>query len=102
MSVSSATKPTHSAWIEPTGKIHYVNDCKHHEWALDNGYDGGDELQDIGWVHLSGGYPAYDIRPTQAQIDAMFDIAVALEQIASLASYASRIMRQLAKFEETR
>jgi hypothetical protein len=78
-----------SCWIKPDGTIFYVNHSSHVELAQDLGDStGGRELEGKGWLHISGAsiYAGYDewrdsyIPPTQAQIDALFDIGQLCQQ----------------------
>lgn len=69
-----------SAWIEPNGRFHFVEDCSHFLTALTLGDEtGGRQLERSGWVHFSFTGVHHNLELTQAQIDTLFDTLMAFE-----------------------
>lgn len=69
-----------SAWISQNGTIHYTTYAAHYETARILGDEtGGENMEDQGWIHLSGGFIRYYKDPTDAQMDALSAIADAID-----------------------
>lgn len=76
------------AWIAPDGKATHLSDepgmTTHSSVARHalGSKNGGWELDDAGYVHMSYGatYMGPDKEPTQAQLDTLFDIQTELER----------------------
>jgi hypothetical protein len=67
------------AWIDRYGNQYYVPSCGHREVAYTHFHESPDDLERKGFIHLSLFYTGYIVvsatfRPTQAQIDKMFDL----------------------------
>lgn len=93
-----------SCWIDPKGKVTFVDEfggshCRAAEGLGDP--TGGVELERKGYLHISWSsiYTGYDERsgqylnPTQAQLDATFDLAQAIEEYHP-GSYVARRFRE--------
>jgi|KBSSwiStaDraftv2_1062776.scaffolds.fasta_scaffold3950684_1 hypothetical protein len=76
------------AWIAPDGRFFPVADCKHSAVAAvimaenlgrhDVPYP-GDVLEKMGYIHLTFGHIRAEEYPTQAQLDALWDVLVAYQ-----------------------
>lgn len=74
--------PTANAWIARDGTTYYVAWWGHCQTAERLGDStGGRKLEDGGWIHLTYGTPHTYIAPTQAQVDALYDILAAMRRI---------------------
>lgn len=74
-----------SAWISPRGDFYYVPECNHRFVAEDVLHSSMDALEAEGWLHVSFVYSRvhniYCDKPaTQAQVDAIFDVAMAVRE----------------------
>lgn len=96
-----------SAWIAPDGKFHAVPECGHERYArevifnLEESKDeyafwqhpGAVRLEAQGWLHISyGSVKRCDGKPTQKQIDTLFDFAMVAESLN--ASRYAQILRE--------
>lgn len=89
-----------SCWIAPNGKVHFVGeDASHSIIARILGdQNGGAELEGKGYLHVSYSsiMPGYDVRtqreiePTQAQLDALFDIVLRVEAVLGKDEHIAR------------
>jgi hypothetical protein len=79
-----------SCWISPAGKVTFVNEGSHCSVARDLGDErAGRGLEEKGYLHVSyssvmkgwgSGNDGREIDPTQAQLDALWDISVRVEK----------------------
>lgn len=77
-----------NAWIAPDGRQFYVESVSHSHVALDHANADPDALEREGWIHFSLAYrnpianllnPNLNFKPTQAQIDRLWDIVTAID-----------------------
>jgi hypothetical protein len=86
-----------SCWISPAGKVTFVGGKagdSHCEVARTLGdATAGRELEEKGWLHVSYSsiYRGYrdgrDLEPTQAQLDALWDISVRVAEVLGEEDY---------------
>ena len=82
------------AWIDPSGKAYHLSDkpgLGSHGGLAENLLDDPDRgrgLEDRGFLHLSYGWVMYAdrTRPTQAQLDAVWDILTELKRRKAVAA----------------
>lgn len=93
-----------SCWISPTGAVTFVDEfggshCRAAEHLGDK--TGGVGLEEQGYLHVSYSsvYTGYDAKtgkyldPTQAQLDQLFDLAIAIKNYRGDSYVADRFMK---------